>query len=105
MAMNVPMNIGYLIYEAERPKSAAEQRAADVRAGEFAAGVARVSRSVKQAVMRAADLRRTGGHTAETAARAGGATVAELERMYAVPCGQSRADSHGADGERAVRSS
>lgn len=36
------MNISYLIYEAERPRSIAEQREADVRAGEFAAAVARV---------------------------------------------------------------
>jgi hypothetical protein len=109
--MNVPMNIGYLIYEAERPKSIAEQRAADARKGEFAAGVARVTRSVKEAVVRAADLRRTGGPAAGTAAeaeavaRGGDLSVADLERLYASPCGHRPVDSHGADGERTVRSS
>ena len=34
------MNISYLIYEAERPRSMAEQREADVRAGEMAASFA-----------------------------------------------------------------
>jgi len=107
--MNVPMNIGYLIYEAERPKSVAEQRAADVRKGELAAGVARVGRSVKEAVVRAADLRRTGGSAARTAAgavtRDGDLSIADLERLYAAPCGHRPVDSHGADGERTVRSS
>jgi len=111
--MNVPINIGYHIYEAERPKSIAEQRAADVRKGEFAASVARVGRSVKEAVVRAADLRRTGGSATRTragvVARDGDLSVADLERLYATPCGESRGahqpgDSHGADGERTVRS-
>src|ERR1700691_2841717 len=39
------MNITYLIYEAERPRSTAEQREADVRAGELAAAVARLGHS------------------------------------------------------------
>jgi hypothetical protein len=41
------MNITYLIYEAERPRTMAEQREADVRAGEFAAAVARLGRSLR----------------------------------------------------------
>ena len=41
------MNITYSMYEAERPHSMAEQREADVRAGEFAAGVARLGRSLR----------------------------------------------------------
>ena len=41
------MNITYLIYEAERPRSTAEQREADVRAGEFAAAVTRIGRSLR----------------------------------------------------------
>jgi hypothetical protein len=41
------MNITYLIYEAERPRSMAEQREADVRAGEFAAALARLGRSLR----------------------------------------------------------
>jgi hypothetical protein len=41
------MNITYLIYEAERPRSMMEQREADARAGEFAAGVARLGRTLR----------------------------------------------------------
>jgi hypothetical protein len=41
------MNITYLIYEAERPRSMMEQREADARAGELAAGVARLGRSLR----------------------------------------------------------
>ena len=41
------MNITYLIYEAERPLNAAEQRETDARAGEFAAAVARLGRSLR----------------------------------------------------------
>ncbi len=41
------MNITYLIYEAERPRSMAEQREADARAGEFAGTVARLGRSLR----------------------------------------------------------
>jgi hypothetical protein len=46
------MNISYLIYEAERPRSAAEQREADMQAGELAASVAAAGRAVKAAVTR-----------------------------------------------------
>jgi hypothetical protein len=35
------MNTGYLIYQAERPRSGAEQRAVDARNGQLAASVAR----------------------------------------------------------------
>ncbi|MGH3206484.1 MAG: hypothetical protein ACRDNO_01850 [Trebonia sp.] len=41
------MNITYLIYEAERPRSMAEQRETDARAGEFAAAVARLGRTLR----------------------------------------------------------
>ena len=44
------MNISYLIYQAERPRSRAEQREADARAGEMAAGFARLGRSLRHAV-------------------------------------------------------
>ena len=44
------MNISYLIYEAERPRSVAEQREADVRAGEMAAAFARLGRSLRHSV-------------------------------------------------------
>ena len=44
------MNISYLINEAERPRSMAEQREADVRAGEMAAAFARLGRSLRHQV-------------------------------------------------------
>jgi hypothetical protein len=42
------MNITYLIYEAERPRSTAEQRETDVRAGQLAAAVARLGHSLRR---------------------------------------------------------
>ena len=54
------MNISYLMYQAERPKSAAEQRETDVLTGQLAASVARAAhpltgrRSRKQAARRSA---------------------------------------------------
>jgi hypothetical protein len=41
------MNISYLLYQAERPRSAAEQREADVQAGELAACAARLGHSLR----------------------------------------------------------
>jgi len=41
------MNISYLIYTAERPRSPAEQREVDVRTGELAAAVARLGHSLR----------------------------------------------------------
>jgi hypothetical protein len=38
------MNVGYLIHQAERPMSAEEQRAADVRRGELALALSRLLR-------------------------------------------------------------
>jgi hypothetical protein len=38
------MNIGYLIYQAERPRTAAERRADDVRRGELAKALSQVLR-------------------------------------------------------------
>jgi hypothetical protein len=99
------MNIGYLIYEAERPKSVAEQRAADLHTGELAASIARLRRSLKDAVMRVTDRTRTGGG----AAVAGGArdtsiSVANLERLYSAPCARPALGGRGAEGEPTVRS-
>jgi hypothetical protein len=45
------MNTTYLIYQAERPRSTAEQREADARAGEIAAALARIGHSLQHAVM------------------------------------------------------
>ena len=57
------MNIAYLLYEAERPRSAAEQRQADVRAGELAAAVARLGRSWRHSPAAGRDHQGTGGGT------------------------------------------
>lgn len=46
------MNISYLLYQAERPRSATEQREADMRAGELAAAIAVIGRAVKYAITR-----------------------------------------------------
>jgi hypothetical protein len=52
------MNISYLIYEAEQPRSMAAQREADVQAGEMAAAVARLGRSLRHLVAGRQDARR-----------------------------------------------
>jgi hypothetical protein len=54
------MNISYLIYQAERPRSSAEQREADVRAGELAAAVARLGRYLRRPFTGNQDARREG---------------------------------------------
>jgi hypothetical protein len=60
------MNTSYLMYQAERPRSAAEQREADVRAGEMAAAVARLARSLRHSVTGKQDARREGERRAGT---------------------------------------
>ena len=54
------MNISYLIYQAERTRSAAEQREADAQAGEFAAAIARLGRTGRRAATRHQGTRRAG---------------------------------------------
>ena len=44
------MNITYLMYQAERPRTAAERRADAVRAGEFAKALSQVFRGRRDAV-------------------------------------------------------
>ena len=44
------MNIAYLLYQAERPRTAAERRADAVRAGELAKAVSQVFRGRRDAV-------------------------------------------------------
>jgi hypothetical protein len=51
------MNIAYLIYQAERPRSTTEQRQADTRAGEMAAAFARLGRSLRRPVTGKQDAR------------------------------------------------
>ena len=52
------MNISYMVYEAERPRSMAEQREADARAGEIAAAVTRLGRSQRHPFAGKQDARR-----------------------------------------------
>ena len=54
------MNITYLMYEAERPRSTAEQREMDARAGEFATAVARLGRSLRHPAEGKRNARRDG---------------------------------------------
>jgi pyruvate/2-oxoglutarate dehydrogenase complex dihydrolipoamide acyltransferase (E2) component len=46
------MNISYLLYQAERTRSAAEQREIDAQAGKFAAAFAGRRRAARRAVTR-----------------------------------------------------
>jgi hypothetical protein len=59
------MNISYLIYQAERPRSAAEQREADVHAGEIAAAFAQLGRAGRRAVSRRRGTGRQGTRGAD----------------------------------------
>jgi hypothetical protein len=54
------MNISYQIYQAERPRSMAEQREGDVQAGEIAAAFTRLGRSLRHQVTGGRDARWTG---------------------------------------------
>ena len=57
------MNISYLLYQAERTRSAAEQREIDAQAGEFAAAVAGLGRAGRRAATRLTGTRHQGtGH-------------------------------------------
>jgi hypothetical protein len=57
------MNISYLLYQAERPRSAAEQRQIDAQAGELAAAIAGLGRAGRRAVTRHQGTKRPGRHT------------------------------------------
>jgi hypothetical protein len=61
------MNITYLIYEAERRRSTAEQRETDVRLGELAAAVAQLGHSLRHPVTGKPNARRDGQRSARTA--------------------------------------
>jgi hypothetical protein len=70
----------YLIYQAERPRSAAEQRAEDTRRGELAMALSRVLRG------RHATVPAVGSAPAEPAAQARPAlTVVRAPAAYTVP--------------------
>lgn len=61
------MNISYLLYQAERPLTAAQQRDADITAGQLAAAIGRTGHSLRQAVTgnagtKRADRRQAGSH-------------------------------------------
>lgn len=62
------MNISYMLYQAERPRSAAEHRQADVQAGEFAAAAGRLARSLRHAVTGIKDQGREGRRLATASA-------------------------------------
>jgi hypothetical protein len=66
------MNISYLIYQAERQQSAAEQRQTDVQAGQLAASIAKAGRAAKAAVSRA------GGNRSQTPIIPGDDLIPEL---------------------------
>ena len=70
------MNISYLLYQAERTRSAAEQREVDAQAGELAAAIAGLARAGRRAVTR---------H--QGAARPGFKRAGRHNTPATVPCG------------------
>jgi len=52
------MNISYLLYQAERPLTEAQQREADIAAGQLAAAIGRARHSLRHAVTGNAATRR-----------------------------------------------
>jgi hypothetical protein len=58
------MNISYLLYQAERPRTAAQQREADIQAGQLAAAIGRAGHSLRHAVTGGAPARRAHARTA-----------------------------------------
>lgn len=58
------MNISYMLYQAERSHSAAEQQEIDTQAGEFAAAIARAGRTGRRALARRQGTRRAGQRVA-----------------------------------------
>ena len=53
------MNISYTLYQAERPLTAAQQREADITAGELAASLGRAGHSLRLAITGGAGISRT----------------------------------------------
>lgn len=66
------MNISYLIYQAERQRSVAEQRETDVMAGELAATIAKAGHAAKALVSR------VGGNRQQTPIIPGDDLIPEL---------------------------
>lgn len=65
------MNIAYMLYQAERTRSAAEQRQIDTRAGELAAAIARRGRTGRRTAAshqgtRLQETKRAGRHSTPT---------------------------------------
>jgi hypothetical protein len=77
------MNISYLLYQAERTHSAAEQREIDARAGEFAAAIARAGRAGRRAATRHQGTRHQG--TRRRGTRRAGQRVAPATVSCAIP--------------------
>jgi hypothetical protein len=67
------MNISYMLYQAERTRSAAEQREIDVSAGKLAAAITRGGRAGRRAVTRHLGAGREG--TGRASRRPVGATI------------------------------
>jgi hypothetical protein len=62
------MNISYMLYQVERPRSAAEQRVADAQMGELAVAVTRFGRSLRHAITWTKDPRQEGQRLATATA-------------------------------------
>jgi hypothetical protein len=71
------MNISYLLYQAERPLTAAQQREADIAAGRLAAAITRAGHTLRHALTGAAGTKRANRRAAglRTAATAGQCTL------------------------------
>jgi hypothetical protein len=67
------MNISYLLYQAERPLTAAQQREADITAGQLAAAIGRAGHSLRLAVTGNAGTNRQ--HRGPAGSRPAGAVV------------------------------
>ena len=80
------MNISYLLYQAERTRSAAEQREIDTQAGELAAAVAGLSRAGRRAATRLAGPRRAGTRSQGTGHQ-GIKRAGQTRTPATVPCG------------------
>ncbi len=74
------MNLSYMIYEAERPRTRSEQRADDIRRGELAAAISRLF----AAIMPSRDRLRNLGETRPPA----------LEMLDGEGCGSAQPPTH-----------
>jgi len=78
------MYIAYMLYQAERTRSAAEQREIDTQAGEFAAAIAGLGRAGRRAV-----TRRPAGTGRQGAGHQGTGRASRPATPATVPCAVS----------------